>query len=281
MKGTRRYATLGIVIMGLAALAAAPASAALMTLQDDNSILYVDSDLGMNGWEVEGVPQLELQWFWYRVGNTAEASISTLTYDAVKSGATDANQDGLADVAYLLYHDALGRFDVEVKVSLDGGPAGSYLSDVAEQITVKNTTAGQTLDFHFFQYAEFDLGGMADDDEVVHLGHSPQGKKTFDGEQKDDFWVLQWSEVASKNLSHVQADVWPNVFGLLTNGAADSLNDVEQAAGDVEWAYQWDFSLAPGEAFLLSKDKMITPEPATLALLGSGAALALLLRRRR
>lgn len=281
MVGTMRYATIGMVVVGLAALAAAPAAAALMTLADDNSILYVDSDSGVYGWDVETVPQLELQWFWYRVGNTAEASISTLTYDAARSGATDANQDGLADVAYLLYHDALGRFDVEVKISLDGGPAGSYLSDVAEQITVKNTTAGQTLDFHFFQYADFDLGGTSDDDEVVHLGNGRQGKKTFDGEQKDDFWVLQWSEVGSKNLSHVQADVFPVLFNLLTNGAGDNLNDVEQAAGDVEWAYQWDVTLAPGEAFLLSKDKMITPEPATLALLGSGAVMALLLRRRR
>jgi len=281
MRSTIWYATFGVVLVGLAALTAAPAAGDLMMLQDDNSILQVDSDAGMNGWYVDATPQLALQWFWYRIGSDAEQPISALVYDAIMSGPTDANKDGFDDVAYLLYHDASGRFDVEVKISLDGGPTGSRLSDVAEQITITNTSAADTLDFHFFQYADFDLGGTAAGDEVVHMGHSPQGEKAFNGEQRDDGWVLRWAEVASEDLSHVQAGTVPQVLDLLTLGGADDLSDVEQAAGDVEWACQWDFSLAPGDAFLLSKDKMITPEPATLALLGSGAALAVVLRRRR
>jgi hypothetical protein len=100
--------------------------------------------------------------------------------------------------------------------------------------------------------------------------------KQADGER-----MLIAADVASVALAHSEANAGGVLRLELDDADADVLNDVSTASGNVEWAGQWDVELAPGEALQLSKDKMIVPEPATLALLGGGAAAVLLLRRRR
>jgi len=269
------------VLLGVCAVMAAPAAGGVMIfdLADDNSLVSVSTTAGVLDWIVDGTSQLSRQWFWYRIGDDPEVPITLLDVDAGVTGATDTNGDGLDDVAYVLYHGA--GFDVGVRVSLDGGPVGTPFSDVAEQVTVTNTSAA-ALDFHFFQFADFDLGGTTLGDEVVHLGNGAQGRYAFNAEQVDDEWTARVAEVATETMAHCEANSAAALNAILNDGVADDLSDAEQAGpGDVAWAYQWDFVLDPGEAFMLSKDKMITPEPATLALLGGGAALALLLRRRR
>jgi len=178
MKSLTRGAN-ALLVVGVCAVMAAPASAATiaMLLEDDNSEMMIDPASGMVGWTVEGIEQLSRQWFWYRIGEDPEVPITLLDVDAGVTGATDTNGDGLDDVAYVLYHAS--DFDVKVKVSLDGGPDGTYLSDVQEQVTVSNTSC-KTLDFHFYQFADFDLSGTADGDTVLHLGHGAQGQYVFD-----------------------------------------------------------------------------------------------------
>lgn len=268
------------VLVGVCAVMAAPAAGGIMDLADDNSLVSVSTTAGVLDWIVDGTEQLSRQWFWYRIGDDPEVPITLLAVDAGVTGATDTNSDGLDDVAYVLYHGA--GFDVGVKVSLDGGPVGTTHSDVAEQVTVTNISQADPLDFHFFQFANFDLGGTTLGDEVVHLGNGAQGRYAFNAEQVDDEWTLRVAEVATETMDHCEANTYAALNVKLNNGVADDLSDAERAGpGNVAWAYQWDFVLEPGEAFMLSKDKMITPEPATLALLGGGAAMALLLRRRR
>lgn len=268
------------VLLGVCAVMAAPAAGGVMNLADDNSLVSVSTTAGVLDWIVDGTSQLSRQWFWYRIGDDPEVPITLLAVDAGVTGATDTNSDGLDDVAYVLYHGA--GFDVSVRVSLDGGPVGTPISDVAEQVAVTNTSPTDPLDFHFFQFANFDLGGTAGGDEVVHLGNGAQGQYAFNAEQVDDEWTLRVAEVATETMAHCEANTATALNAILNNAVADDLSDAEQAGpGNVAWAYQWDFVLEPGEAFMLSKDKMITPEPATLALLGGGAAMALLLRRRR
>ncbi|HUU89819.1 MAG TPA: PEP-CTERM sorting domain-containing protein, partial [Phycisphaerae bacterium] len=50
---------------------------------------------------------------------------------------------------------------------------------------------------------------------------------------------------------------------------------------DAVWAFQWDKTLGPGDSLVISKDKLIMPEPATLVLMGAGMAITLAARRRR
>ena len=58
----------------------ATAQAALYTLTDDNSTAVIEggSSAGVGTWTIDGTDHMFQQWFWYRVGNTAEASIDTL-----------------------------------------------------------------------------------------------------------------------------------------------------------------------------------------------------------
>jgi len=290
---TTTHAVRLMALLLVCAVAAAPAMGYTYpgyVLQDDNSLVTVNfAGYGVERWDVDGVSHLgdegdeSLQWFWWRVGDTAEEQVNsmTLTFDEPASGATDRDGDGLDDQAYLVYHDGLGRFDVEITVTLDGGPVGVQQSDLAEQITVTNTSGG-TLDFSFFQYANFDLGGVANDDEILDIGKAVDGvDEVMVVKQVDGDYAMTAADVASVPLAHWEANTDGALRDKLDDADADDLDDSTTAAGDVEWAGQWDVELGDGEAFQLSKDKMITPEPATLALLGGGAALTLLLRRRR
>jgi len=279
----------GMVLGAMAAQASASAYPGYI-LMEDNSVVYVHATNGVERWDVDGVSHLGLesdaamQWFWYRVGGCGEQQVNemNLTFDEPASGTTDRDGDGNDDQADLVYHDSLGRFDIEITLTLDGGPDGVQQSDLAEQVTVTNTTADETLDFHFFQYADFDLGGTAGDDEVLYIGKATGDvDEVMVSKQTDGTYTLVAADVSSVPLAGAEASTAGALRGKLDNACPDDLDGPATAAGDVEWAGQWDVELGAGEAFQLSKDKMITPEPATLALMGGGAAMAFLLRRRR
>src|SRR5439155_5679580 len=107
-------------------------------------------------WSVEGQPQLKQQWFWYRIGNSGpESSINTIS--APLFSTPDARTLNTA------YYN--GAYGVEVDYKLTGFSPGSGLSHIDESITITNGTASQ-LDFHFFQYSDFDLAGVPGGDTV-------------------------------------------------------------------------------------------------------------------
>ncbi len=55
--------------------------AQIQTLTDNNSVAQINpnSQSGMFNWSVDGQNQLNQQWFWYRIGNTPEQSIDTIS----------------------------------------------------------------------------------------------------------------------------------------------------------------------------------------------------------
>src|SRR5881392_3003563 len=71
-----------LLILALGFLAVAfQSQAQVVTLTHNNSVAQINtgSSAGMFNWFVEGQDQLAQQWFWYRVGNTAEAAINTIS----------------------------------------------------------------------------------------------------------------------------------------------------------------------------------------------------------
>ena len=270
-RATKCLSAVGILAVCL--VVAAPASASVM-LQDANSKAYFDvsSSAGLYEWLVDGTNHMFQQWFWYRVGPAGgEQPISALTLDGGPL-VTDTNNDGFADTLYTRYLGA--GFTIDLWYILAGGAPGSGTSDIGEIIRITNTSATASLDFHFFQYADFNLNGTPGDDTIDILG----GNTAY---QADPTAYVAETVVTPKP-SHFEAALVPAILNLLSDGNPTTLSDIPSAGpGDVAWAFEWDKEIAPGRTLLISKDKNIVPEPATMALMGTGLVIALVVRRKR
>ncbi|HSU54424.1 MAG TPA: PEP-CTERM sorting domain-containing protein [Candidatus Dormibacteraeota bacterium] len=256
------------------------AQAQVITLHDNNSTAVVDtgSQSGMFHWDVQGQNQLVQQWFWYRVGVNPEQSIDTLNF-APKVISSTANT---------LSTTYFGNgFNIQLTYQLTGGAvvtAGQVgTADVAETIKVNNTT-GTPLDFHLFQYSDFDLGGAGND--IVSLSTNSHGLFN-EADQNDNGAVLIESVTGvTPGANHGEVAFFNNTLNKLNNGTPDNLNDSAGPVGpgDVTWALQWDLSVGANNSKIVSKDKQlnvgIVPEPSSFALLGLGLA-AFTLRKKR
>jgi hypothetical protein len=251
------------------------ANASIYTLQDQNSIVKIDTTAGMYSWTVDGVNQFYknsqttgTQRFWYRVGNqNPESPLETLT---LMAGETVANDKLLI----LVYRDTARNFDIEVGYTLSGGIEGSGSSGVNEIVTVRNYS-GTSLDLHFFQYTDFDLNATPNNDYAIHTN----GNTIRQSDQNSFF-----SETVITSVpQHWEIAPYSTTLDKLNDGLATTLSDTTSVFGptDVTWAFQWDKIVAPRNSFQISIPKNIwaVPEPATITMLVLGG-LSFLRRRK-
>jgi len=244
--------------------------AQIYTLSQNDSSVLIDagSQAGLYNWSVDGVNQLYQQWFWYRVGSSGpESSIDTISpVSETSSGANNAT---------LTYAGST----ISVKTAYSLAAPGNGTATLSELITVMNTS-GQIQDYHFFQYSDFDLGGTPGGQSVQFYNN---GSSTY-------YEVIQtgasgsMTETAiapSATSMEVQAGYFPSLLNALNDGVATTLNNnLSAGPGDVDYAYEWDATLAPGSSLLISK-LMTVPEPSSMALISSGMLVLGLLNRRR
>jgi len=262
-------------MVALAAWLALGGLATAGTMNDQNATLVYDVDpvstTGLGPWVVDLVTQMNSQWFWYRTGDMDhEASINTL--GPPQESPSDADFDAGDERVVFLY--TADEFTVTVDVLLTGGADGTQRADIAEVVTVQNTTA-EPLEFHLFQYCNPAISNTLHDEVGTILGGN----------------TAQVVEDAGSTLQTVVGP-WPSQYAvdsaanLLAALGDGSVTDLGQAGGpvgpnvNVAWAFQWDEVIAPEGTFHMSADKVLTPEPATLALVGLGA-IGLVARRRR
>jgi len=251
--------------------------AALFNLVDNNSLAQFDTANQVNNfsWFVDGNNQLASEAFWFRIGNVGgEQSVHTLPIGV--QGTTDGNFDGNPDTLFVRYLGA--GFKIETKYTLAGGTPGSGSSDMGEQISIVNLSASP-LDFHFFEYADFNLSGGPDSAVFQNINTVDQSNPSFNLTET----------VVTPPASHREIAFFPVTLTKLNDGLPTTLSDtplgVIVGPGDVTWAYQWDFLLQPGDTFIISKDKNIgippIPEPGIGALLSIGFGLLVSASRKR
>ncbi len=245
--------------------AASNANAQIVGLTNNNSVAIIDlgtSD-GMKAWYVDGQNQLRQQWFWYGIGGSAESPIN-----AISAPVFSVVNNRLLSVQY-----ANAQIAVGIDYLLTGLNPGSGLSDIGETITIRNLSAVPQA-FHFFQYSDFDLGGPGND--VVQLGKNLSGKFN-EAAQIDPFAALT-ETVVTPGANHGEARPFNLTLASLNDGAQTTLIDnlAPVGPGNVTWAFQWDFTLAPNGSFIISKDKYLqitnVPEPTSvvIGLIGLG-----------
>jgi len=239
-----------------------------ITLTNGNSRVDIDpyNQMGMNTWYVDGQNQLYQQWFWYRVGSNPEQSIHTIGNPAIVQNS--------ASQVTSTYTGA--GFTLTINYGLLGGSGGSGLSTVNELITINNTSSSP-LDFHFFQYSDYNLGGVDQDTVQIQSG--------FGYAQVSSGPFLRLGEtVLSPAANNGEVAPYNQTLLKLTDGVADNLNGSlgPNGPGDFTFAFQWDTVIAEGGSFQISKVKSLdvgpVPEPSSVALTLLGAGL--LLRRR-
>lgn len=244
----------------------APAGAAIYTMTDANSTAVVDSSgSGMYDWTVDNVQHLNRQWFWYRVGATGpESNLGTLPLGA--GGMSDTNFDGNNETLYLRY--LAPQFKAELTFVLTGGSAGSGASDIAEAIKITNTS-GTPLDFHFFQYVNLHLGGSTINDSVAILNGNT-ARQTYGN-------TIVSETVETPMASHHEVGFYPGTVNSLSDGSPTTLSDMSGpiGPGDLTWAFEWDVTVAPGGSYIISKDKHVVPEPASMYLLAVAGLVTL------
>lgn len=261
--GKRWWACFVAFVTGFQIITSTANASPIYTLSSGNASVSIDlgSQAGMYNWMVDGQKQLNQQWFWYRVGSSGpEASIDTI-------GAPVINliSPSILDTTY-----AASLFSVDVLYSLVGGAPGSGTSDLSETIKIQNLTGG-TLAFHFFQYADFNLGGTPNNDSG-QLDKTSKGYNEVD--QTDGFCHLgeNVDTVVSHAATHAEVASDNSILNMLNNGTASTLNGNLYTYGNVKWGLEWDVNLAPGSTYLISKDLSISgvdpvPEPAAWSLI--------------
>lgn len=262
----------------LLGLALSQASAADFLMANRNAtaeINITNANAGIASWTIDGVNQLAKQGFYFRVGSGPEALVQSISSSPTVTFTQVPNVFSSLDVTY-----ASASYSVRTLFQLTGGTAGSGTAGLNETITINNLTSSP-LDFHFFQFSDFNLGGVSG-------GQSAQFQFDTFGQpykvsQTDGTRTI--TETVNANtapIGHFQAALGGTILASLTDGSPTVLTDVGSAGpGDATFAYQWDVVLQGNQTLTISKLMSIVPEPTTGSLILVAAAVSATLRRKK
>ncbi len=266
------YRNTVIAVASCAGLASVTLAGGVNVLADANSTASFDTNSGQISWLVDGIEQIFAQDFFFRrATDSREYRVDdvNLTLDGIFTSDTNPFSDTSHDALAQLYSDGNG-LQIETLFTLRGGTAGSSNADLAEQITIRNTS-NASMSLSFFQFVDFDLGGdFSDDAGQIVGGNTAQ-------QADNDFSVAETVVTPAPTLFQMSNAVAMSAF--LNDNNIDNLDGTAAFAGDVGWAFQWDITLAAGEQFIISKDKSIVPAPGSALLLGAAGLFTA--RRRR
>jgi len=241
-------------------------------IADGNTSASFDPNAGQVNWMVDGVNQLFTQEFYFRRStDTRELRMDANNLNNVGNFVQDTNpfSDNRPDAFGSLFVDGAG-LEIETLFTIRGNAQGSGSADLAEQISIRNTS-NSTITLSFFQFVDFDLGGDAFDDFGQIVGGNT-------AQQSDDDFSMSEAVATPQPTIYQMGDSF-SMTSMFNDAVIDNLNGNASHSGDVAWAFQWDITLTAGDSFLISKNKSVVPTPGSLMLLGSAGLFAS--RRRR
>lgn len=264
----------GLLLSFLLAVSESPA--AIYTFSQGNSVASADSAVGLVDYKIDGVDQLVQQSFFYRVGTGGqENSVDTLSAPAVTARTSG---DGYT----LVYDNSSVRFTVTYWML--GGDPGSGSSALHVDWLLQNLT-GSAIDFHLFQYADFNLGGTALDQSATFAKIGPPIWNRLT--QTDGTMALTNNFQIAKAISRVQTGDAAGLLASLTDGTSTTLDGTSTwGSGNLAYAAQWDISLGANGSPTQSAANnelvaLSVPEPSSLTLLSSAFAVLVLARQRQ
>lgn len=248
------------------------ATAAPVILSDfgTSASIDLDSGAGMYSWTIGGQNQLNQQWFQYRIGtNTTAQPINLISAPTILANTANS----------LVTSYGNSQFTLTVSYILTGGSQGPGSADILETIIVDNHSGG-VLDFHLFQYSDFNLLGTAGNDTVQFLG--PDSVRQTEG-----LFGIQEGIIQPPATFAEAAFAGPGgtLGRLATIPGYDLNNNLGPITGDVTWAFQWDYEIQDNSSLQVYKDKTlivpVIPEPTSLTLIGFGLTAFALVNKRR
>jgi hypothetical protein len=263
-----------VVFLALVVVLFVAPARATITLTDENSTLSINptSSAGMYSWIVDGVQQLDQQWYWISIGNGLAEPVNALGLMSAVPVAPN-----IEDLTY----GSAGGVQVVLSLTLYGDPVGTGLSDLDTNIRVENTSTTSSKTVHFFEYSNFELNGVLGGQSVLITG---SGVNT--ATQTSALGSVSES-VVGPNPTGYEAALYPTILNGLNTVSGYTLNDVTTAGpGDATWAFEWDKTLTipsgHGNVLAISKDEslsVVVPEPATI--FGMGVILLAVGRKLR
>jgi hypothetical protein len=259
-------------VASLLGAAVVPATASTYNLSNGNTSVTLDPST-MTNWTVDGTNQLGQQSFWYRVGASGvQQTVDSIGTPTVTQMSTNGGSDNWMNASYT---DVAQAFQLSVTTMVSGGQSGSGVSDVSETVKVVNMSKTNSLSYHLFDYANFNLGGKTGNASANLTGNNT-ATVTAGGDMSQTVVSGKSNEYEAGTFSTLLTGLG-STSGLTLSGPT-SVSNV-----DAEWAFEWDVTLAPGQSFLVTSDEQVqtVPEPTTsMALLGMGGLFFSRPRRR-
>jgi MYXO-CTERM domain-containing protein len=264
-------ATAMVALLGLSAGSAR----ASIVLTSGNSSISVNTT-AVGSWDVNGTTQLNQEEFFLRTGSSGgQSTLTSLTPSTLTAIG--------ADTAKATYGSTSG-IQLVVTYSLTGGQIGSESSDLTESVKINNDS-GSSQTFHLFEYTNFNLDNSTTG-QVVTITGGNTATDVGDGFQSQTVVSPKPSEFEASNTA-----ASPDLLSHISSTTkAYTLKDVSSAAaGDGEWAFEWDLTIGCGSSAVINIDKNIKaipvivvpePTPGAIAMLGLGGLFMIRPRRR-
>jgi hypothetical protein len=217
---------------------------------------------GLSNWTIDGVNQLDYQWFYYSVGSGAIASIDSIGSPGVPEIINSSSTAILNETYTGTTVGATALFELE------GASSASGSAKLATTITLKNLgSTAQT--FNLYQFSDFDLGNTPGNQNVQFAGTGAPYQVTQTGIAGGGPLVGTLN-AGFATVGEAAGIEDGNQLGILSGNANPNLNSTSlSATGAVDFAYEISETLNPNQSIIIS-ELQSAPEPSTTMLVLPG-----------